>query len=409
VSGAWKKKERFEMLTSSALMRCFTRAGIPCLLAAYASTAASWQADEDVVSQELVRAVTLRRIDLPAIYPAGTGSIVLVRESSLPRVRACDAVARLFPSSASFRFVFSPTARYLATAVDGGLVYVWDLLACRTLPPLEIAGLAGCAFAPAFVGDRATPRLLLASSAGLAIATFAEAGPAERIHGIEGQWYLTFKPAETPLGGLTVHTLSGQVALLTQKQDQLALWDLATLCGPRVCTLDGREGSETGPRCVHVTGLCNPLIAYHFTPDGRQVVLLRADGQLTVHPTDRPGLQENLGALTNPQVPEAPLALALDGRRLAVAGPCGLQLWERASLRDPFGLPRTTADPEQTFGAGDVLEFTHRGDPVVLDRVGTVHWYEWERASKRAELPLAESEEVIAPARIRRHWSGECR
>jgi hypothetical protein len=397
------------MLTSGALMRCFTRAGIPCLMAAYAPTDANWQKEGEEVSQELVRAVTLRRIDLPAIYPAGTGGILLVRESSAPRVRACDAVARLFPSSGGFRFVFSPTARYLATAVDEGQVCVWDLLACRTLPPLELAGLAGCAFAPAFVGGRATPRLLLASSAGLAIATFVEAGPAERVHGIEGQWDLVFKPSEMPLGGLMVHALSGQVALLTEEQDQLSLWDLATVCGPQVRTLDSREGSETGPRCVHITCLRNPLVACRFTPDGRQVALLRSDGQLTLHATDRPGLQEDLAALTNPQMLEAPLALALDGRRMAAGGPHGLLLWERANLRDPFGLPRATTPTEQTLGAGDVLEFTHRGDPVVLDRAGTVHWYDWERALRRTELSLVDSEEVIVPARMRRHWSGEYR
>jgi len=409
VPGVWKQKERFEMLTSGALIRCFTRAGLPCLLAACGSPDASWPAEEEGIRHERVRSVMLRRIDLPALYPAGTGSILLVRESSLPRVRACDALARLFPSSTSFRFAFSSTARYLATAVEEGQVCVWDLLACRTLPPLEMAGLAGCAFVPAFVEGRAVPRLLLVGSAGLAIATFVEAWPAERIHGIEGQWDLTLKPSEAPLGSLTVHALSGQVALLTQGQDQLALWDLATLCGPQVRTLDDREGSETGPRCIHITGLRNPLVAYRFTPDGRQMALLRACGQLSLHATDRPGLQEELTGLTDPQMLEVPLALSLDGRRLAIGGPQGLLLWERAHLHDSFGPPRASTSTRQSYEAGDVLEFTQRGDQVVLDRTGTVHWYDWERASRKAELSLAESDDVVVPVPFRKRWSGECR
>lgn len=361
------------------------------------------------MSQERVRSVMLRRIDLPALYPAGVSSILLVRESAQPRVRACDALARLFPSSTGFRFVFSSTARYLATTVEEGLVCVWDLQACRTLPPLEMAGLAGCAFVPAFVRGQAVVRLLLVGSAGLAIATFVEADPTERIHGIEGQWDLTLKPSEVLPGSLAVHVLSGQVALLSQEQDQLALWDLATLCGPQVRTLDDREGSETGPRSLHITGLRNPVVAYGFTPDGRQVALLHAGGQLSLCATDRPGLQESLAGLTDPQLPGTQLAFSLDGRRLAVGGPQGLLLWERAHLQDAFGLPRATTSDEQSIEPGDVLEFTHRGDPVVLDRAGIMHWYDWERAVRQAEVSLPKSTEVIDHLSMRKHWSGAYR
>lgn len=396
------------MLTSGALVRSFTRAGLPCLLAASVLADNHWQED-GLVGREVIQSVALSRLDLPVVYPAGLDVIAPVSGDALLQVRACDAVTRLFSSSANFHFVFSSDARYLAAVVDGRRVFVWDLLACRTLPPLEMAGLADCVLTTAVVGGRATVRLLLAGSPGLGLATLVEAGPAERIHGIEGQWSLEFKPSETPLGGLTVHAFSGQVALLAQEHDVLSLWDLATLCGPQVRTLDGREGSEAGPRCVHITGLRNPLVACRFTPDGRQVALLRADGQLTLHATDRPGLQEDLAALASPHQPEAPLAIAPDGCRMAVGGSHGLLLWERANLRDLFGLPRATSSAEQTFGAGDVLEFTQWGDPVVLSRAGIVHWYDWEQANRSAELPLAGSGEKLRPVCLHRRLYGERR
>ncbi|HEY1350172.1 MAG TPA: hypothetical protein VGF67_11155 [Ktedonobacteraceae bacterium] len=374
------------MLISGALTRCFTRTGFACLLAASVCADDYWQ-NEGVAGREKIRRVALHRIDLPMLLPAGLEPSQVDADSIL-RVRTCNTVSRLFPAAAAFHFVFSPTARYLAAVVEGGQVFVWDLLAGRALPPLEMAGLLDCVFVPALLAGRAALRLLLASSAGLGIATFIEGGSAERIHGVAGQWDLEFKPSEAPPGRLLVHTFSRQVAVLTREQDLLSLWDLTTLCGPQVRTLDGREGSETGPRCIHLISLRNPLVACRFTPDGRQVVLLRADGQLTLHGTDRPGMQEELAALANPHLVDAPLALAADGCRIAASGPHGLLLWERADLRDPFGLPRATNPPELAPGAGDVLEFTHQGDPIVLSGVGVVHWYDWEQASRRLQVPL---------------------
>jgi hypothetical protein len=384
------------MLTSGALTRCFTRTGLACLLAASVRADEYWQ-DEEVPGQETIRLVALRRIDLPVLLPAGLEPS-LVGADSILRVRACDAVTRLVPAAGAFHFVFSATARYLAAVVDGGRVFIWDLLAGRALPPLEMAGLIDCVFAPTLLAGRVTLRLLLASSSGLLIATFIEGGPTDRIHGVEGQWDLEFKPSEAPPGRLLIDTFSRQIAVLTQEQDLLSLWDVATLCGPQVQTLDGREGSETGPRCVHVISLRNPLVACRFTPDGRQVALLHADGQLTLHGTDRPGMQEELAALATPHLADAPLALASDGCRMAASGPHGLLLWERANLRDPFGPPRVTNPPELAPGAGDVLEFTHQGDPVVLSRAGIVYWYDWEQGTRRLQIPLAGSDERITPA-----------
>ncbi len=382
------------MQTSGALARSFTPSLLPCLLAASLLDERS----EALLGEETLHHVRLRRITLPVQRPLDGSDALPWQHASLLRVRAFDPLRRPFASPSGSRFLFSPTTRYLAVAAGEGRIFVWDLLARRTLPPLE-APFAAYAFAPALSGGQPGLRLLLAGPPGLLIATFVEASRQEHASGIEGQWDLLFKPSETPLSQLIVHALSGQVALGASDDERLFIWDLETLCSPLVRTLDGREGSPPGPHCVHFTR-GGPVDAV-FTPDGRQLALLHVSGHLTLHQARRPGLLEVLRPSAQRPCEAGSLAISPDGCRLAAHGEEGLRLWKRMGLHESFDALETAGSGEQAPEDGEVLAFTHQGDPVVLTPGGRLRWYDRECAALRQEVSLAACEEEPPVSRRR--------
>lgn len=388
------------MQTSGALLRGFTPSFLPCMLAA--SLAADQERSETLLGKETIRQVVLRSVTLPVQRDREASESLPWSQEPALRVRAVDSVRRSFASPSGSRLLFSAPARFLAVAAGEGRVFVWDLLTQRPLPPLEV-NVSAYAFAPACSGGRGSLRLLLVGSPGLIIATFVEASRQEKASGIEGEWDLLFKPSETPISDLAIHALSGQVALLTHDDERLSIWDLATLCAPEVRTLDGREGSPTGPHCVHhLTGRCAAPVGVLFPPDGTQVALLHVGGQLTLHGTERPGLLESLETSAQPPSEEGLLAFSPDGCRLAAGGEHGLLVWKRTSIHEPFCSRGTPVPAEHAPEGGEVLEFTHQGDPVVLTPAGILRWYDWERATLRQEVSLAACEEE-PPVRRGRH------
>jgi len=372
------------MLTRVALARSYDH-GFPILLAAYAiplHTAQESEQDGEKLWHLLVRKIT-PHVKSGILESTDTDEQTQVREKEALRPYATFQ----FPSPRGYLLSFSPGARYLAAALGGTRLVVWDLLIWRILPPLEIAGLADYTFAPAFSHGKALLQLLIAGTAGLSIATFVEATEYERGHGATGQWEVVLKASALPLGHVALHAASGHAALLSHDQEGLAVWALSTLLSPETTHLGGGENS---PLCLHPRATRNPVLAWAFTPDGK-LLMLTGGGEFTLHDAQRAGVVQSLA------FPECPLATSINGLRLATRGEHGLILWERATVLDPFRQPRHTAADEGSFDESAMLEFSHDGRPLVLTTLGELMVYDWKQGTQRKRIILGTTDTSVAP------------
>jgi hypothetical protein len=396
------QKGAIPMLTRVALARSYNDA-FPVLRAAYAiplHTAEEAEREGEKRWQLLVWEIPLKTFR-GLLESAGTGGQVTAEAP-------CRYAEFQFTSPRGYLLSFSPGARYLAASFGGSRLVVWDLCSRRTLPPLELPGIEDYAFAPTCSQGKAVLQLLIAAAAGLFIATFVEPTQDERYHGgYRGAWEVTSKASPLPLLHVALHAATGHVALLAHSEPWLSIWALSTLVSPETAHLGGDENTPSGPLCLHPRVTEQPLFTWHFTPDGR-LLLLHGGGVLTLHDAHRPGVVQSLALPEQHVYPECPLATSIDGLRLATRGKHGLILWERDTIRDPFRPPRHTAEDEGVFDKTDALEFSHDGLPIVLTLLGELIWYDWKQGAQRKRIALGTIPEPChPPKRARRGARGE--
>lgn len=313
--------------------------------------------------------------------------------SRYPYHRELQRLAEIpFSSPRGYLLSFSPDGHYIAASIGGNRLCLWDLRndGVLPLPPLEIPGIGNYTFAPAqrFSQEKAALRLLIASEAGLFIATFFEPTKTQRFYGSSGHWDVILKQSPWPLQHIALHAETGWVALLTHSQQELSIWALSTLVQPEPHHLDAEPpGSSGGPLCLHPRIMENRLLTWSFTPEG-MLLLLHGGGMFTLHDALRPGVVQRLALPDYQGSPLALLATSIDGLRLATCSKRGLILWEREAIREPFRQPRYIEDRFLWTDASAMLEFSHHGDPLVLSIFGDFNEYDWKRGTKRNRIAL---------------------
>ncbi len=355
------------MRTSVAFARNEAKNTFPSLLAAYVLP--RHLATKEEGNEEAGRELLVRKI-----VPEAQRALLFWPDATFP-----------FSSSEDYVLFFSPDTCYLAAALGGKRVEVWDLHTKQALPSLEITGGEAYTFVPPVSNEKSSLMLLIAGSEGLSIARFSE---------MDWRWDVVLKASAFPLKHVAFHAASGHVALLAHERNQLSIWDFATLVSPDLCHLSESDVPSAGPRYLLAQWTDRPLLRWEFTPDGEQVLMLHEEGCLSLHSTKGAGEVEPLAFPAHGFAPQYPLAFSANGLRLASKGRYGLMLWERATNRGLFQYPRHTGMDDGTESAYDALEFTHDGDPIILTIRGELIVYGWAQGIMRTKLFLGTASKI---------------